>query len=289
MIKRAGHLAFRLSAFVSMVFAPLAAQAQAQTQGTVEVQPEMALMIGVAVNVVFLVICGVILLIAKRDMKGWDQPLKFVWFSFQGRLNRKAYWLKGAVVLSMIMLIVQTFALVLQPVAGGVAMVLILPALLFQFWASIAMLVKRAHDLGHSGWWVLGVLVPVWNIWVSIKAMFFRGQVGPNVYGPDPIDIYGDYIAELTGGGGQDPAEAAQDASAASRPTTNAAPDNAPGGAPKGFGSRTFAPPAAKGQAPEQAPGSNSDSGPARPLQDTPDMDLIKRRLGGAITAREDD
>ena len=47
--------------------------------------------------------------------------------------------------------------------------------------------VKRLHDLGHSGWWVLLFIVPLINILLLLYLFFFRGQMGGNQYGPDPI------------------------------------------------------------------------------------------------------
>ena len=239
---------------------------------------EILRVVQVVTEGVFMAIGGAILLAARRNMKGWDQPLKFVWFSFSGRLNRKAYWLKGAVALSLVMLAVQIVAHLMGAVAGAMALVILLPAVLFQLWASIAMLVKRSHDLGHSGWWALGMLVPIWNIWLSIQVMFFRGNVGPNTFGPDPIDPYDDYIAELAGGGGGGAGDDGGFASDAERPRPQPRPEDGAGAAPKGFGSRTFKAPEAKSAAQPQA------EQPVRPLQDTPDMDLIRRRLGGGIT-----
>ena len=47
--------------------------------------------------------------------------------------------------------------------------------------------VKRLHDLGHSGWWVLLFIVPFINLGLLFYLFFFRGQMGGNQYGPDPI------------------------------------------------------------------------------------------------------
>ena len=78
-----------------------------------------------------------------------------------------------------------------------ILMVLVLPVL----WISIMVLIKRFHDLGRSGWHYFMLMIPFYNVWVSIQLSFFRGTVGENEFGPDPL-------------GGTAPAVADQDADA---------------------------------------------------------------------------
>ncbi len=57
-------------------------------------------------------------------------------------------------------------------------------------WIGFAVGVKRYHDRGKSGWWVLIVLVPViGGLWYLIECGFLRGTIGPNAYGPDPVAL----------------------------------------------------------------------------------------------------
>ncbi len=54
-------------------------------------------------------------------------------------------------------------------------------------WIYLAGSVKRAHDRGKSGWWVLIAFIPVAGfIWWLIDLGVFEGQEGDNRYGPDP-------------------------------------------------------------------------------------------------------
>lgn len=50
---------------------------------------------------------------------------------------------------------------------------------------SIAVGVRRLHDMNKSGWWMLLAIVPLVNV---VLLVFFvqQGTVGPNRYGPDP-------------------------------------------------------------------------------------------------------
>jgi len=241
----------------------------------------MTTLIELGLIVLFLLMFGVILLIARRNMKGWDQPLKWVWFSFSGRLNRKAYWLKGVLLVWMIGLGVQLFGLLVGLLLGvsvmggmlGIAAVLLvlLPLVVFNIWVGFAVLVKRAHDLGHSGWWLLFFLVPIYNFWIGIVMAFFRGTPGPNDYGPDPIDPVEDYVNAMFGGDDEEGEAAAP---------THPRPRPPQGGdeAPKGFGARTFSKPTAPVESePEQ------DFAPVEMSGGAANLDVIKRRLGEDI------
>jgi uncharacterized membrane protein YhaH (DUF805 family) len=56
-------------------------------------------------------------------------------------------------------------------------------------WPALAVSVKRWHDRGKSGWWVLVALVPLagW-LWVLIENGLLRGDAGPNRFGDAPVD-----------------------------------------------------------------------------------------------------
>lgn len=57
-------------------------------------------------------------------------------------------------------------------------------------WTSLATQVKRWHDRGASGWWVLINFIPlVGGIWTLVSCGFLEGQKGANKYGPDPRDV----------------------------------------------------------------------------------------------------
>ena len=244
------------------------------------------LMIQLGIMVVFMIGLGALLLVMKRDMRGWNQPIKWVWFSFQGRLNRKAYWLKGQVPLMLINFGLQIFFTLLGFLAaagtggallGGItALVVFLPFMIFSMWVGLAISAKRFHDLGSSGWWILGFMIPFYNIWLAIKLMFFRGTPGPNDYGPDPIDEIEAYIEELTGGNGGDDDAPDDEAEPVHQPKPRE-PDGPV--EPKGFGARKFG---FETKGPVDTP-----SEPAFEPEDLPggdaNLDVIKRRLGEDI------
>jgi uncharacterized membrane protein YhaH (DUF805 family) len=54
-------------------------------------------------------------------------------------------------------------------------------------WVSLAISVKRWHDLDKSGWWWLINFVPcIGPLWAFIETGCLRGTLGDNDYGPDP-------------------------------------------------------------------------------------------------------
>ena len=104
---------------------------------------------------------------------------------FSGRARRKEYWL--FILLYFILIIVGSFIDgfmgMYDPVSGyGPISAIVTLGLLIP---SIAVLVRRLHDIDKSGWWALLSLVPIANL-VILVFMFFNGTVGENRFGPDP-------------------------------------------------------------------------------------------------------
>ncbi len=66
--------------------------------------------------------------------------------------------------------------------AGSIALAVL--GYVAAIWTGLATQVKRCHDRGFSGWWVIPMtIVPFWSL-ISLGVL--EGQDGPNVYGPDP-------------------------------------------------------------------------------------------------------
>lgn len=88
-------------------------------------------------------------------------------FSYEGRIRRLEYGL--SIIIGMICYLPFSIFTIEIPV-----LVLIYPLLIPQS-------VKRSHDLGNSGWWVL---VPFYHLLLLL--LLLSGQVGKNKYGDDP-------------------------------------------------------------------------------------------------------
>ncbi len=143
-------------------------------------------------------------------------------FGFSGRINRGKYWF--ALLLNMLAwacFVALCFAwlgeldpALLLRTAGSAPMIRISALILAFFWgwSVIAIGIKRLHDRGRSGWWLL----PFWFVpgilssgnllmdepgssvtlnlatqaigtWAFLELGCLKGTDGPNAYGPDPL------------------------------------------------------------------------------------------------------
>ena len=99
---------------------------------------------------------------------------------FTGRARRKEYWmfvlfyLIIAFVLAIIDAVIGTGALLY----GLYALALLIP--------NIAVAVRRLHDTGRSGWFLLIGLIPLIGAIVLIVFFVQDSQPGDNQYGPNP-------------------------------------------------------------------------------------------------------
>lgn len=51
---------------------------------------------------------------------------------------------------------------------------------------SLAVTVRRLHDTGRTGWWILIALIPFIGGIVLLIFMVFDSELGANEYGPNP-------------------------------------------------------------------------------------------------------
>lgn len=109
---------------------------------------------------------------------------------FSGRARRSEYWY--FVLFNFIATFVIAFGagviagMLSNDVRGAVAIadLYVLAALL----PGLAVSVRRLHDTGRSGWWLLLCLVPL----VNLILLFFYiedSQPGTNEYGPNPKEV----------------------------------------------------------------------------------------------------
>jgi len=54
-----------------------------------------------------------------------------------------------------------------------------------------SVMTRRFHDIGKSGWWVLGTMVPIVSI-IALVYLFFDSEPGENKYGPNPKGVEGE-------------------------------------------------------------------------------------------------
>lgn len=107
-----------------------------------------------------------------------------VWFSFDGRINRSTFWLKGilggSVCLAVVGVVVVVFGLggldVDEESPWPLLVLVFWIAVLLVFWIAVLLAVwaKRWHDHDMSGWWTAGVCIP-------IIGSFFRSICSSNL------------------------------------------------------------------------------------------------------------
>ena len=52
---------------------------------------------------------------------------------------------------------------------------------------TILLLIRRLHDLGRTGWFCLLIWFPFVNLALLVYAFCFKGTIGLNRFGPDPL------------------------------------------------------------------------------------------------------
>jgi len=105
---------------------------------------------------------------------------------FSGRARRQEYW--------MFVLFNIIASTILKFIAGalismtGLAVLAIIPLLysLAVLIPGFAVLIRRLHDIGKSGWWWLIAFIPLFGWIVLLVFLCLDSQPGDNQYGPNP-------------------------------------------------------------------------------------------------------
>ncbi|MGW0363973.1 DUF805 domain-containing protein [Streptomyces sp. NPDC002990] len=103
---------------------------------------------------------------------------------FSGRARRQEFWM-----FFLFNLAVAVVLLIIDTVIGA-NMIIYGLYLLATLVPTLAVTVRRLHDLGKSGWWYFIAFVPlIGGIWLLVL-MATAGQPQPNEYGPDPKAVH---------------------------------------------------------------------------------------------------
>jgi len=108
---------------------------------------------------------------------------------FNGRARRKEYWyfLLFSILISLALAIVDNMLGSFSTEAGmGLLGVIYSLAILIP---SLAVSVRRLHDTGRSGWWVLIVLIPLIGFIVLLIFTVQDSTPGGNAYGENPKEL----------------------------------------------------------------------------------------------------
>ncbi len=119
---------------------------------------------------------------------------------FDGRARRSEYWYYT--LMNIIVMISLYILLIVSAVSESIIFSILFGALyliyaLGSLIPSLAVGVRRLHDVGKSGWMLLVGLIPlVGGIWL-IVLMATDSQVGENEYGPNPKTWEEDLINKI--------------------------------------------------------------------------------------------
>ncbi len=119
-------------------------------------------------------------------MNWYLKVLKQHYSDFSGRARRKEYWMY--VLFNIIFALIAIF---LDNILGfafrGIGYgPLYLIYIIAVFIPGLAVTVRRLHDIGKSGWWILISLIPIIGpIWLLVL-LATDSQSGDNEYGPNP-------------------------------------------------------------------------------------------------------
>ena len=101
-------------------------------------------------------------------------------FVYSGRARRSEYWyfVLGNFIVALILSILAGVLYVLSFLSGLYSFAVIFP--------TIALSVRRLHDISKSGWFYLFILIPLVG-WIFILVWACTDSTpGPNQYGPNP-------------------------------------------------------------------------------------------------------
>ena len=117
------------------------------------------------------------------------------WLNFKDRASRSEYWWGYLFSIIFGLVLGFTWGLILGIGAAATGMLeedstawtlLSLPPSLFVMIASLALSVRRLHDIDRSGWWVM-IPLTIIGIFVLIYWFCKRGEEGENRFGADPL------------------------------------------------------------------------------------------------------
>lgn len=123
------------------------------------------------------------------------------YFDFSGRARRKEFWmfaLINFIVLILLSFLDELLGTKTSNDEGGIGL-LYLVYYLVSILPSLAVSIRRLHDIGKSGWYIFITLIPLAGaIWFLILVCM-EGEPRPNQWGENPKGIGNDRIIDQIG------------------------------------------------------------------------------------------
>ena len=116
----------------------------------------------------------------ERNAVSWYLTVLKNYAGFSGRARRTEYWMfiLFNIIISVVLSVIGSVVDQGNILGAIYALAVLIP--------SLAVAVRRLHDTGRSGWWLLIGLIPLIGAIVLIVFMASEGKPGDNEYGPNP-------------------------------------------------------------------------------------------------------
>ena len=107
------------------------------------------------------------------------------YFNFDGRLGRRDFWMFVLINFVISLLITLVFSSILRlgwvasSLSGIYSLAILIPGL--------GVSIRRLHDVGKSGMWILIGLIPLIGLLVLLYFYLQDSQPGDNQYGANPV------------------------------------------------------------------------------------------------------
>ena len=131
----------------------------------------------------------------------WYMEVLRKYAQFDGRARRKEYWMFTLVNCLVCIAVALVGGLLTALIArstdgSSLALLFMAPVWLYtiaMIVPSLAVTIRRLHDTGRSGWWILIGLVPFVGGIILLVFECQDSQPGSNEFGPNPkgIEVYG--------------------------------------------------------------------------------------------------
>lgn len=115
--------------------------------------------------------------------------------NFSGRARRKEYWMYGLFYVLFMLILVITSAVICAIMEmnsleiNRVVIFIVICAYLALLIPTLAVLVRRLHDINKSGWWCLISFVPYVGIIILFIFALLDSTPGRNQYGENPKNM----------------------------------------------------------------------------------------------------
>ena len=125
-------------------------------------------------------------------MDAVNKCLKFGYVDFGGRATRSEYWWFQLAMMIGMMAVIAGLAVVSAVIGGDLGATLFFAGYILAYLAilppALAVIVRRLHDLGKSGWMLLLGLIPLVGAILLLIWTVSDGEPQDNQYGPVPTN-----------------------------------------------------------------------------------------------------